>query len=156
MDIPNLTNPQVPTRSFSLPILGIILVVALTSGFWLSRFFPFSAKNVSGGSTLTNSSNTVSTDKISNAQDLKVGVVYGNNDPNCKDTATGSIEAGSINGEGTHILNRPGGKDQRASLTSSTVDLDLFVGKTVTVTGQTNSSKKTGWLLDVCSLKINN
>jgi len=154
MDIPNLANPTPQAKLFSLPLLIIILVLALATGFWISRFYP-TTKSVADSATNQGNS-LVSTDKISAASDLKTGVVYGNNDPNCKDIATGSIEAGNINGEGTHILNRPGGKDQRASLTSSVVDLDLFVGKNVSITGQTNSSKKTGWLLDVCSIKITN
>ncbi len=64
------------------------------------------------------------------------------------------IEKGPLNGEGTHILNREGGLDQRAALTSSTVDLDLFVGKKVEVKGETNASNKAGWLLDVGTIKV--
>ena len=152
MDIPNLASPAPQTKLFSAPVLVIILVLALATGFWISRFYPLNKTTVS--STSSQPGALVSTDKISQASDLKSGVTYGNTDPNCKDVATGSLEAGNINGEGTHILNRPGGKDQRASLTSSAVDLDLFVGKNVSLTGQTNASKKTGWLLDVCSIKI--
>ena len=81
-------------------------------------------------------------------------MVYGNTDPKFKDTATGVIEKGNINGEGTHILNREGGATQRASLISSAVDLDLFVGKKVEVKGETNASTKTSWLLDVGNIKI--
>ena len=54
----------------------------------------------------------------------------------------------------SHILNREGGLSQRASLTSSAVDLDLFVGKKVEVKGETNASTKTAWLLDVGSIKV--
>ena len=156
MDIPNLsTQPISPVTSQPnktlLPIV-IIIVVSLSIGFWLSRFYPIN-KQISlapknQGSVVN------STDSISQVSDLKAGTVYGNKDSSCKDTATGTVEKGNINGEGTHILNRPGGTDQRASLTSSTVDLDLFISKKVEITGQTNSSKKTGWLLDVCSIKI--
>ena len=157
MDIPNLsTQPEIiktESNSLSLPILIAIIVLSLGIGFWLSR-----SRNLIQTKIATTSSTAVaetkSTDSISNADQLQLGTVYGSADSNCKDTATGSVAKGSINGEGTHILNRPGGADQRASLTSSTVDLDLFVGKNVTITGQTNASKKTGWLLDVCSIKI--
>ena len=157
MDIPNLsTQPEIiktESNSLSLPILIAIIVLSLGIGFWLSR-----SRNLIQTKIATTSSKAVaetkSTDSISNADQLQLGTVYGSADSNCKDTATGSVAKGSINGEGTHILNRPGGADQRASLTSSTVDLDLFVGKNVTITGQTNASKKTGWLLDVCSIKI--
>ncbi len=157
MDIPNLSaqpeNIKSETNNFSLPLIIGIIVISLGIGFWLSRIYPTAKGKVASlsGQTVTE---TKSTDSISSASQLQVGTVYGSSDPNCKDTATGTVAKGSINGEGTHILNRPGGADQRASLTSSAVDLDLFIGKNVTITGQTNASKKTGWLLDVCSIKI--
>ena len=153
MDIPNLSNqpPQelVKTPTFSLPIIAIVVVLALATGFWLSRFFQQTQVN------LTSSNNVAtSTDNITNKDELKVGKVYGNSEKSFKDTATGVIEKGNINGEGTHILNREGGVTQRASLISSAVDLDLFVGKKVEVKGETNTSTKTAWLLDVGSIKI--
>lgn len=153
MDIPNLSNqpPQelVKTPTFSLPIIAIVVILALATGFWLSRFFPQAQVN------LTSSNNVAtSTDNITNKDELKVGKVYGNSEKSFKDTATGVIEKGNINGEGTHILNREGGVTQRASLISSAVDLDLFVGKKVEVKGETNTSTKTAWLLDVGSIKI--
>jgi hypothetical protein len=159
MDIPNLSNNQLPeikTPLFSLPVLLIIITIAIATGFWLSRISP----NTTGTNNLVSQqkNNTeetaLSTDNISTGDQLKVGKLYGNTEKNFKDTATGTIEKGSINGEGTHILNREGGKTQRASLTSSAVDLDLFVGKKVEVKGETNSSTKTAWLMDVGSIKI--
>jgi len=93
-------------------------------------------------------------ENITDQSQIETGKLYGNVSKTFSDTATGVIEKGSINGEGTHILNREGGATQRASLTSSVVDLDLFVGKKVQVTGQTNSSIKTSWLLDVGTIKI--
>lgn len=153
MDIPNLSNqpPQeiVKKPTLPYPILGIILVIALVSGFWLSRFFPQAITKNTNDST-----QTVSTDNITNKDDIKTGKIYGNTEKNFKDIATGTIEKGNINGEGTHILNREGGVTQRASLISSTVDLDLFVGKKVEIKGETNTSNKTAWLLDVGSIKI--
>lgn len=158
MEIPNLTNQPQEIKTdksdgMSLPVVLSVIFISLFIGFWASRFFPLNKTN-SNSSTSVVGNNLKSTDNISQASQLKVGTVYGTQDPTCKDTATGTVEQGSINGEGTHILNRPGGADQRASLLSSAVDLDLFVGKKVDITGQTNSSKKTGWLLDVCSIKI--
>lgn len=155
MDIPNLsTNP--PSKSteinFSITTIVIVLFLSITTGFWLSRFFPQSDTQTATNQPTTTDS--IGTDKISSPEDIKVGQVYGNTQKNFNDSATGTIEKGSINGEGTHILNRPGGASQRASLTSSTVDLDLFIGKNVEVKGETNSSTKTSWLLDVGNLKV--
>lgn len=154
MDIPNLSN-QPPVEltkpsTFSIPIAVIVVVLALTAGFALSRILPQKQP------IITNSNNTTaaSTDNITSTDELKVGKVYGNSEKNFKDIATGTIEKGNINGEGTHILNREGGVTQRASLISSTVDLDLFVGKKVEIKGETNTSNKTAWLLDVGTIKI--
>lgn len=70
------------------------------------------------------------------------------------DTAEGTLEEGGIDGEGTHHLVRPGGDDQTAYLTSTVINLDNFVGKKVTVWGQTITGKKAGWLMDVGRVKI--
>ena len=155
MDIPNLatqlpeTKPALPL--FSAPVLIAILVVAAISGFWLSRFSP---TNKSSSSLQPGEIAELSTDSISSPNELVTGKIYGNTEKAFKDTATGIVEKGNINGEGTHILQRAGGASQRASLTSSAVDLDLFVGKKVEIKGETNASTKTSWLLDVGSIKI--
>jgi hypothetical protein len=158
MDIPNLSTEPInnlPKSSlFSLPLILIIVVLALISGFGLSKIFPLANKNGSQSLLSSGSQPQLSTDSISSPDQLKVGQLYGDLNSTFKDTATGVIQKGNINGVGTHILIRDGGPTQRASLTSSTVDLDLFVGKTVEVKGETNASDKTGWLLDVGSIKI--
>jgi len=158
MDIPNLSTEKPQTQSndinFSVLPIVVVLVLALASGFWISRFFPVNKTTVTKTTTTPEGQTVLSTDKISSADEIKVGKVYGNTEKSFKDSATGVIEKGSINGEGTHILIREGGASQRASLISSTVDLDLFVGKKVEIKGETNASNKTSWLLDVGSLKV--
>ena len=121
-------------------------------GFWFSRLMPLS-KNTSNKLTL-GQPQSISTDTISSASQIQIGKLYGDTNTTFKDSATGTIEKGSINGVGTHILNRDGGVTQRASLTSSVVDLDLFIGRKVEVKGETNSSPKTAWLMDVGSVKV--
>lgn len=164
MEIPNLstipevnkpiiTNTNKPVKSSNTLVFSIIVVVlALVAGFGLSRLLPQKFAGIT--STNNSQTTTLSTDSISSPSDLVVGKLYGNAEKTFKDTATGTIEKGSINGEGTHILNRDGGISQRASLISSSVDLDLFVGKRVEVKGETNASTKTAWLLDVGTIKI--
>lgn len=160
MDIPNLSSNPVSTPStpvqnkppLSLTIVGICLILAVAIGFWASRLFPFSK---SGNKiALTLEQQAISTDSISSTSQIQVGKLYGDTAAVFKDSATGTIEKGSINGIGTHILNREGGATQRASLTSSVVDLDLFVGRKVEVKGETNASNKTAWLLDVGVVKV--
>ncbi|HBP51269.1 MAG: hypothetical protein US68_C0002G0008 [Candidatus Shapirobacteria bacterium GW2011_GWE1_38_10] len=156
MDIPNLSpNPSSPSPlrpSLSLKIVAIILILALSTGFWASRLFPFSKS--AGGLSIQTQEQAISTEDIQNKDEIKANILYGDTATIFKDSATGTIEKGSINGVGTHILNREGGVTQRASLTSSVVDLDLFVGRKVEVKGETNSSSKTAWLMDVGSIKV--
>jgi len=71
-----------------------------------------------------------------------------------KDTATGTLEKGGVDGEGTHKLIREGGPSQTAYLNSSVIDLDQYVGKKVQVWGETNKGQKASWLMDVGKLKI--
>ena len=168
MDIPNLSqNYQAPVTtsnsSTSSPksnnkntkfVVLIVLILAIVNGFWISRFFPTN-KSSSDSSTKTSIfDNTISTENIKDKNQIEVGKTYGDSEKDFKDSATGTIVAGNINGEGTHILNRDGGVSQRVSLMSSTTDLDLFVGRKVEVKGATNASTKTGWLLDVGSVKV--
>lgn len=172
MDIPNLSsNPSpklspapapkpspilnpLPKKTPFLSPLWVILTIfmALIVGYFTSRYYPLSLSK--DGSIVSEKSEAVSTEDIQDKSAIQVGVLYGDTATVFKDTATGTIEKGSINGVGTHILNREGGVSQRASLTSSVVDLDLFVDRKVEVKGETNASKQTSWLLDVGSVKV--
>lgn len=71
-----------------------------------------------------------------------------------KDAATGVLEKGGVDGEGTHKLIREGGPSQTAYLTSSVINLDQFIGKKVQVWGETFAGQKAGWLMDVGRVKI--
>jgi len=160
MDITNLTqvsqntssSPSAGSPRFSLVVFFIVAMLGVGLGLILSR--RSASSPASPFLSVSPSKDILSADKISSPQDLVVGKTYGNTDKNFKDIAVGTIEKGNINGEGTHILNREGGLTQRASLTSSALDLDLFVGRKVEVRGETNASNKTGWLLDVGNVKI--
>jgi hypothetical protein len=168
MDIPNLSqNPQVPVTNPVNPVIPkdlkdsknsktvffIIIILAIVSGFWASRFWPLSKSNNSIIGNI-NQKNVTSADNIKSADELVIGQSYGDTGKSFTDTATGTIVKGGINGEGTHTLEREGGKTQNAALTSSTVDLDLFDGKKVEIKGETNTSTKAGWFLDVGIIKI--
>lgn len=158
MDIPNLSTQSASTpqveKPFSIPIVLAIIAISLLLGFGLSRLSSQPGKSVISSINQIGQQLPQSTDNISSVDQLVVGKLYGNEEKTFKDTASGVVEKGNINGEGTHILNREGGASQRASLISSAVDLDLFVGKKVEVKGETNASNKTSWLLDVGNIKI--
>ena len=163
MDIPNLSNTTSPVSSnpitnptssspvyLSVSVLAIVAAVGLVVGFGLSRLLPFSA----GEETITPATSSLNASIATKKEDVQVGKTYGNLQKNFKDSATGKIQSGGINGEGTHTLTRDGGTSQNAALTSSVVDLDLFIGRKVEINGETNSSSKTGWFLDVGSVKV--
>lgn len=76
-------------------------------------------------------------------------------DPKVKyDEAEGTLVAGGVANEGTHHLDRTGGKSQTVYLTSSVIDLESFVGKKVHIWGETLASKHAGWLMDVAKVQI--
>jgi len=70
------------------------------------------------------------------------------------DTVEGVLEEGGVEGEGTHHLVREGGPSKYVYLTSTVIDLQSFVGKKVTVWGETLSGKQAGWLMDVGKVKV--
>jgi len=70
------------------------------------------------------------------------------------DEAEGLLKEGGVDGEGAFHLERPGGDSQNVYLTSSVIDLSVYVGKKVKVWGETNAAKKAGWLMDVGRLQI--
>jgi len=86
---------------------------------------------------------------------INVGDVVGSADETVfKDNATGMLDRGGIDGEGSHQLVREGGESQTVYLTSSVVDLEQFVGHKVQVWGETFAAQKAGWLMDVGRVKV--
>lgn len=157
MDIPNLaSNPITTSTPLKLPqkpkiIYFVIVILAIISGFLISRVIP-TKYSVSDNSLRLVTNKEAS--KIVEGEDVKVGTIYGNLSKNFGDSAMGVVKSGGVNGEGTHTLVREGGATQNAALTSSVVDLDLFIDKKVEVKGETNDSNKVGWFMDVGSIKI--
>ena len=143
-----IEQPTKMKKQSLIPLIAIFLVVAVGgfyTGSWLKTRKPSSVPSAD----LKNIQAEVP------QAGAKVGDVFGSADEKSfKDQATGVLEKGGFNGEGTHTLEREGGKTQNAALTSSVIDLDLFIDKKVEVNGETNSSNKAGWLLDVGSIKI--
>ena len=86
---------------------------------------------------------------------IKTDKVVGSTDTKTfRDSTEGVLEKGGLDGEGTHHLVRPGGESQTAYLTSSVIDLDLYVGKKVKVYGETFQGQKAGWLMDVGKIEL--
>ena len=145
MDAPtSLTSTKANPTMTPLTILSVVLVlVGVGTGLLLSQ--------VKGSSMGAGKKAVVS--EIDG--EVKTGQIYGSSDEKAfKDSAEGTLEKGGLDGEGSHKLVRPGGADQTAYLTSSTFDLDKFVGRKIKIWGQTFSAKKAGWFMDVGRVQI--
>lgn len=119
-----------------LVVYVILLLLGVGTGYLIAQ---------KGGVAVGSPAGTpISTEKIVGVQDAST----------FKDCATGTLEAGGSEGEGTHKLIREGGPSQTAYLFSSIVDLDQYVNLTVKVCGQTMAAKKVSWLMDVGRLEI--
>ena len=130
------SDPEVIKKQKIGMVLGVVVIIV--AGI-LSGYFLTSGKGATGSKdTMVNTKDTVGSTNTE---------IY-------SDSAEGILEAGGINGEGTHHLVRPGGDSQTVYLTSSLVDLDQFIGKEVNVWGETHASQKAGWFMDVGRVEI--
>ncbi|SRR5258706_1127090 len=137
-----------PTKQSPL-VLAIfvgVIILGLISGYFLSR------------KTLAVSTNSSSsTNSSGNIKQINKGDTYGSTDTKTfKDTVDGIMKKGGIGDEGQYHLVRPGGDSQNVYLTSSTVDLSLFIDRKVKVWGQTQKAQKAGWLMDVGRVEVEN
>lgn len=132
------------------PILVALIAVAIVlvgtgAGYFLSQ-------KISGG-TGGKMAGTIPTEK----DKVRKGEVYGvSNTKNFPDKAEGVIKVNdkSFTSEGSHILIRDKDPSHNAYLTSTVLDLNLFVDKKVEVWGQTFAAQKAGWLMDVGQIKV--
>jgi len=122
-------------------ILGAISVLVVLAGIGTGYLFSGVGKTIS---TSSNSGKAIIFGKS------EAGIV---DESKFSTTTDGVLEEGGISGEGTYHLVRGNGPSQYAYLTSSVVDLGVFVGKRVQIWGETVSGKKAGWLIDVSKIK---
>lgn len=128
--------------------ISLAVVAGLITGFLVAR------------NRLQNAGVPVAGEKLAanptDASQIKVGDTFGSADADTfSDHAEGVIQPGGIDGEGSHHLERGSDESQWVYLTSSVVDLDLFVTHEVEIWGETFQGKKAGWLMDVGRLKVN-
>ncbi len=149
---PKIIKQDMPPKSNLATI--IIFLVAALAGFYSGATLKTSA----GGKLVGGSSSSLGNIQANiPTTGVKVGDIYGSaSEKIFKDSATGVIDKGGFNGEGTHKLVRPGGVSQTVYLTSSVVDLDTLVGDQVTIWGETFKGQKVGWLMDVGRVKVEN
>ena len=141
-----IASPIVSPELIKKVIIYLVVVfLGIGSGYLLYKINP--STQLKDKTVITTTAST---------SGLKVGDVIGIKDESqFKDKpATGVLEEGGLNGEGSHKLLRPGGNSQTVYLTSTVLDLDQFIGHKVTVWGDTYSAQKAGWLMDVGRVKI--
>lgn len=118
----------------------VFLVIGTAAGY-------FAANN-------TNTAKSVTASPEDSSEILK-GKTFGSNDTDTfKDTAEGVVKEGGVEGEGQFHLVRPGGESQNVYMTSSLVDLSLFLNRKIKVWGQTQTARKAGWLMDVGKVEV--
>jgi hypothetical protein len=143
-------TPQKSKKAFMIP-LAFVLVAA--AGFYLGAYL----KTLFPPKTSAQKAAQVGIQANVPQTGVKVGDVFGSADEKAfNTTATGVLDKGGMNGEGTHKLVRPGGVSQTVYLTSSVIDLDSLVGHQVTIWGETFKGQKAGWLMDVGRVKVEN
>lgn len=103
----------------------------------------------------TDSQTTGTTGTADTQATVKVGQVFGAKDATAfKDSVEGVLVVGGIGGEGSHHILRAGGDSQSVYLTSSVMDLKMFEGAKVKVSGETFKGQKAGWLMDVGRVEV--
>jgi hypothetical protein len=142
------TNPRGKQKNLTLVMVIVGVLAGAVTGFFVAQ----KRLLLAGGSTPLSGKLE---QNPSSASAIKVGDVFGTKDEGTfRDSAEGILMAGGIDGEGSHHIERGENKSQWVYVTSSVVDLDMFVGHRVQVWGETNQGKKAGWLMDVGKLKV--
>jgi hypothetical protein len=151
-DTQSIPKDKVMSKQSTLLTL-VLFVIAVGAGILTGAYLKTNKTIVKGGSSAT-TENIQAQVPVSG---VKVGDIYGSADEKgFKDSVTGVVDKGGLNGEGTHKLVRPGGVSQTVYLTSSVIDLDQLVGDQVTIWGETFKGQKVGWLMDVGRAKVEN
>lgn len=150
---PNITqkgSASMNRRSAKLPMIGALIAIVLGLGTGVG------VAKLQGKTSLVpgSSSSGEPLQQVATGQ-VKDGDVFGVPDEKTfKDSAEGYLEAGGLDGEGSHRLVRAGGASQTVYLTSSVTDLEKFVGMNVKVWGETFKGQKAGWLMDVGRVQV--
>ena len=141
------------TSSSQKVFIGLLMgmvVLGLGSGYVAA-----SALSNKTASVSVPTDTTTGVDQATPEVTVKVGQVFGAKDASSfKDPVEGVLLAGGVGGEGSHHIVRPGGPSQSVYLTSSVVDLKMFEGHKVKISGETFKAQKAGWLMDVGKVEV--
>lgn len=130
-------------------MVGVFILLAATF-IGIGTGYGIVAFTNSGNSSIISplkTGSTTSNEKVSQSAGIKDEKTF-------SDKAEGIMREGGIEGEGAYHLERAGGDSQTAYLTSTTVDLEPYIGKKVRVLGKTFQGKVAGWLMDVGYVEV--
>jgi hypothetical protein len=138
-------KPGSTKKGFKVPMFLVVILVVLAgigTGWFLS------GNSSAPTSKLTQTTQSGDSSKVEDEVGvLEKGVEY--------EEVEGKLAEGGINGEGTHHLVRDEKRpDQNVYLTSSTLDLQSYVGKNVKIWGITISGQKAGWLMEAGKISV--
>lgn len=150
--VPPLANTNQNMSNKSSIITVVLFLVVAIAGFYSGATLKARASGrLVGSGDLKNIQAEIPTTGV------KVGDIYGSADEKAfRDSATGVLDKGGLNGEGTHKIVRPGGASQTVYVTSSVIDLDTLVGDQITAWGETFKGQKVSWLMDIGRVKVEN
>ena len=134
-------------RSFRIVTFLVILAVVAGVGTGFGTFRLFAKSGL-----MSNSAEQLPTTPVDGK--VQAGDVFGSKDATFDSNAQGYLEAGGLEGEGSHKLLRPGGPSQTVYLASSVTDLDEFVGMEIKIWGETFRGQKAGWFMDVGRVEV--
>ncbi len=127
------------SKKLLLPIV-VVLFAGVGSGYVLATQ---SSSTSPSGST---------TNPVINSRE--VGIQDSKTFRDCAQGTLDSVDQADRKLEGSHKLIREGGPSQTLYMTSSVVALDEYIGKKVEVCGETVTSKKVPWFMEVGKLKL--
>lgn len=144
--IHSIESPKTSARKS--PLLAIIIfIIVIAAGIGTGYGAKTFMTKETGQKTVNSKTSSTSNEKVVQSAGIKDEKTF-------SDKAEGVLREGGIEGEGAYHLERPGGDDQNAYLTSTTVDLEPYIGKKVRVLGKTFAGKKAGWLMDVGYVEV--
>lgn len=146
-------NSSMKAKKIFVPALVGVIVLGLGTGLVAAKMT--APAKVITTTVQTGSDTSAATGTTTTQTTVKEGQVFGAKDASAfKDSVEGVLVAGGIGGEGSHHILRAGGASQSVYLTSSVVDLKMFEGAKVKVSGETFKGQKAGWLMDVGRVEV--
>jgi len=141
----NQNNKDTNQKFMKKIFLGLLSVLVILGGITTGYLLSNRLGGQNGGAKISSKSETVITENEAEAPNFNEEE---------SDSAEGVLNVGTIEGEGTHYLDRGAGENKYVYLTSTVINLKNYVGKKVQVWGNTLAATNAPWLMDVQKIKV--